>query len=136
MHNSNFFRAKLLPSSYLLKINSSLGELLSRRYFLYRRATFSKQVLSCCIKFFRIATFSIKLIFQKRYLLRKATFLQKLPFRNSYFFRKSIFRDLPFQTRYFYANVLPFHSYTFQFFPLFFHHESRDGRLDVSQDDA
>ena len=62
--NSYFFRTKLLLRSYFLRIGSSLGLLLFWSSYLlveellqnkniYRRATFSKQVLLDSINFFR-----------------------------------------------------------------------------------
>ena len=87
--------AKPQPSSYLLRIYSSLGQLLFWRanFFRIKISTeqlnnFLKQVLLllCSIEFFRTATFSIKLILQKRYLLGAAGF-----FRKSYFLQTANF---------------------------------------------
>ena len=104
LQNSNFFRVKLLPSSYLLRTDISLAatflqkELVQNRDT-HRRATFSKQVPLYSVTFFRTATFSTKLILQKTYLLRTAIFLEKLLFGNSYFFRNSMLPNLTFSRR-------------------------------------
>ena len=101
LQNSNFFRVKLLPSSYLLRTDISLAatflqkELVQNRDT-HRRATFSKQIPLYSITFFRTATFTTKLILQKTYLLRTAIFLEKLHFGNSYFFRKAMLPNLLF----------------------------------------
>ena len=63
--NSFFFRPKLLQSSLFLRIGSYLGQLLFetaifrrmiRKKDIYRRATFSKQVLLHIINFFKAGT--------------------------------------------------------------------------------
>ena len=79
--NSNFFRVKLLPSSYLLTIARSLGQLLFQNKD--GGATFLKQAFLYSINFSRATTFSTKLILQKRYLLRKAGFLNQSIFQKS-----------------------------------------------------
>ena len=70
--NTSLFKAQLLLSSYLFRIDNSLGQLLGIILFRNkdRRTTFSKQVLLYSTKFLRTATFSTKLILQKRHLLR------------------------------------------------------------------
>ena len=88
---TNVFRAKPLPSSYLLKIDSCSGQLLfrRRRINLFRikiynsRATFLKQVLLYSINFSETSCFFSKADSSRRYLLRTAVFSEKLLFGNN-----------------------------------------------------
>ena len=113
---SYFFRAKLLPNSYHLRIGSSLGNLLvgtatflAKELFrikilllfiiiylftvdIYREATFSKQALLHNINYFRRATFWKKANFSEKQdsalptFFWRATFLEQLLFRDFFFF--------------------------------------------------
>ena len=69
---------------------------------IFRRGTFSNQVLLRSINFFRRVTFWNKLIFRKcnipncilfldRYFFRVLTFLKDLTFHSNYFFRRTTF---------------------------------------------
>ena len=112
-----------------MRIGSCLGQLLIetaifleeelfRKKDIYRRATFSKQVLLHIINFFRKATSWKKLIIQKSntlyYLLflesclfRVATFSKDATFYSIYLFRKPAFLQDAF------SEELIFHSYAY-----------------------
>ena len=77
--NSYFFRTQLLPSSYLLRISSSLGQVLSEHRL------FGREI---------VKTFTEEVLFRSRYLWAASTFSEELLFvkanfsaifRNSYF---------------------------------------------------
>ena len=127
--NSVSFRAKLLQSSLFLRKGSYLGQLIfgTAIFFwggivqnkdIYRRATFSKQVLLHSIYFFRKATFWKKLILQKSNtpyhqlflescLFRAATFSKDATFYSMYLFRRAAFLQLTF------SKELIIHSHAF-----------------------
>ena len=106
--NSYFYRAKLIPSSHFLRIGSSLEQLdlfgagIFQNTYIYRRATFQKQVLLHIINFFRRAIFQKKPLFQKsiiphyllfleNYLFIGETFPKHVTFHRSYIFRRATF---------------------------------------------
>ena len=124
--NSFFFGAKLLESSHFLRIGCSLrqlpfgtviffgGTVLDKG--IWKRATFSKQVLLQSIDLFRKATFWKKLIFQKSNIPHYLHFLESCLFRattlskdatfySSYLFRRATFLQHTF------SEELLFHSY-------------------------
>ena len=108
--NSNFFIAKLIPNSYWLRIDSSLGCLRFRRTSLFRIkiSTFSKQVLFLHSFFFKN--------FQKSRFFNKVNSLKKLLFKNNWkeilrlfgkknVFKKALLCSFLFQKRYFYNTA-------------------------------
>ena len=118
LQNSYFFIAKLLPSRHFLRTGSSLKhvpfgtatvfvELFKIKIDIYRKCTFSKQVLLHSINFFRRATFWKKLFFHKSNILHYPLFLESYLFREAilpksvvfysiYLFRRVTFSQLTF----------------------------------------
>ena len=74
--NSYFFKGKLLPSSYLLRIVSSLW-----------------QLPFWCGYLFRIKLSTEELLFQKRYFCTVPTFSDQLLFQQMYFYKEVLFQN-------------------------------------------
>ena len=137
--NNYFSRAKLLPSSHFLGIESSLGQ------YLFGTATFLEEDL------FRMKISTEELLFQSRCFCTAWTFLEEQHFGKSLFFRKTLFRitysfwgatflerllfqktlfstavslseellfyNIIFQRSYYFTAMLPFYNYT-SYFPV------------------
>ena len=104
--NSNYFRVKLIPSSYLLGIDSSLGQPLFQRMIF--RIKIEELLFRSRYFYTVVATFSTN----------KANSPKEIHFKKSYFFRKSttsnqlLFQKskIP-QLRYSDTTTLSFHNY-------------------------
>ena len=92
--NTYFIRVKILLSSHFSKMGSFLGQYFvgtatflvekpAQNEDIYRRATFSNQVLPHRQNFLRTDIFSTKVLLQKRYFFGTATFWKKLIFQKS-----------------------------------------------------
>ena len=102
---SNFFRAKFLPRSYLMRVDSSLGRLLLRRRNLFTIKISIEELLFRSRYFYTASNFSEQLLFQQRYFkiatfqwsffLETVNFLEKQYFA-TYFFRRCTFTQLHF----------------------------------------
>ena len=141
--NNYFFRAKFISISYLLRIDSSSGQLrflnnyffggeLDQKKDIYWRASFSKQVVLHTIRlfqnsyffnkgttskhaFFKRATISRKEPLQKRSFLTTATFSVKVPLQKRHFSRTATFwRKLIFQESNISHHLLFLESYFFR----------------------
>ena len=124
--NSHFF-AVIISEQLLLQSETSTEQPLLENFFskqlpfwrknclekkdIYRRATFSKQVLLHIINFFRKAIFWKKLIIQKSntlyyLLLLESCFLEQQPlFQRRYLLYHFTFQKTCFFTRYFFRRV-------------------------------
>ena len=102
--NREFFRVVTFWNSYLF----SRG--IVQNKYIYRRATFSKQVLLQNISFFRKGKFWKKANFSVKQYSALATFSGELPFQSSYFLKRR-YLNILFQKSYQFTAALPFHNY-------------------------
>ena len=125
---------KLLPSSHLLRIGSSLENLffetatlleeelfrmdMSAEELLFRirhfctASIFSEALSFQKKKFFQKSNIPHQLLFLEGYLFREATFSKAFSFYNSYLFRRAIFTQKIFSEEILFHSYACFHSYT------------------------
>ena len=102
--NREFFRVVTFWNSYLF------GRGIVQNKYIYRRATFSKQVLLHNINFFRKGKFWKKANFSVKQCSTLPTFSGELPFQSSYFLKRR-YLNILFQKSYQFTAALPFHNY-------------------------